>query len=84
MHGAYDNIEHMLAENREFAAKLAHLEEQLIIVFGPQWPAKLDAVAARKRAAAKSSPLHEQDGARLLKHSSAKHESSQQRKGRSL
>jgi hypothetical protein len=85
MHGAYDNIEHMLAENREFAAKLAHLEEQLTIIYGPQWPAKLETAAARKRAAvAKCSPLGEQDGARLLKQSSAKHESSQRRKGRTL
>lgn len=51
MHGAYENIEHMLAENREYAAKLAQLEDQLAAVFGPKWPAKLEA-AARKRATA--------------------------------
>jgi hypothetical protein len=45
MHGAYDNIEHMLAENREFAAKLARLDEQLTIIYGPNWPAKLEAAA---------------------------------------
>lgn len=50
MHGAYDNVEHMLAENREFSQKLAQLEEQLTTVYGPQWPAKLEAAAARKRA----------------------------------
>ncbi len=49
-HAAYDNIEHMLAENREFSAKLAQLEEQLTTAYGPSWPAKLDAAAARKRA----------------------------------
>lgn len=55
MHGAYDNIEHMLAENREFSTKLAQLEERLTIVFGPQWPAKLEAAAARaKRKALKA------------------------------
>lgn len=51
MHGAYENIEHMLAENREYAAKLAQLDEQLTAAFGPNWPAKLEA-AARKRATA--------------------------------
>ena len=56
MHGAYDNIEHMLAENREFAAKLAQLEAQLTILFGPQWPAKLEAAAARKRKTRKDRP----------------------------
>jgi hypothetical protein len=56
IHGAYDNIEHMLAENREFAAKLAHLEEQLTILYGPQWPAKLEAAAARKRKTRKDRP----------------------------
>jgi hypothetical protein len=50
MHGAYDNVEHMLAENVAYAAKLAQLEEQLTTVFGPNWPARLEAVAARKRA----------------------------------
>lgn len=52
MHGAYENIEHMLAENREYAAKLAQLDEQLAAVFGRNWPAKLGAAAARKRATA--------------------------------
>jgi hypothetical protein len=50
MHGAYDNIEHMLAENREFSAKLARLEEQLTTLYGPNWPDKLEAAAVKKRA----------------------------------
>jgi hypothetical protein len=81
-HGAYDNIEHMLDENREFSAKLAQLDEQLTIVYGPQWPAKLEEAAARKRAAAVNrAPLREQDGAGLPEQSSPKRESSQRRKG---
>ncbi|MGC2634808.1 MAG: hypothetical protein WA215_11405 [Candidatus Cybelea sp.] len=83
MRGAYDNIEHMLAENREFAAKLGQLEEQLTAVFGPNWPAKLQAAAARKRAVPAAPSLQrEQDDEHLLKQSSTKHESSRRRKGR--
>jgi hypothetical protein len=52
MHGAYDNVEHMLAENVAYAAKLAQLEEQLTTIYGPNWPEKLEAAAARKLAAA--------------------------------
>jgi hypothetical protein len=52
MHGAYDNVEHMLAENVAYAAKLAELEEQLTTIYGPNWPEKLEAAAARKRAGA--------------------------------
>lgn len=75
MHGAYENIEHMLAENVAYAAILSQLDEQLTIIYGPRWLAKLEAAAARRRAAvAKCSPLREQDGARPLKQSSAKHE----------
>jgi len=50
MHGAYENVEHMLAENREFSTKLAQLEEQLTIVYGPSWPEKLEAAVGRRRA----------------------------------
>lgn len=50
-HGAYDNIEHMLNENRKFATKLAQLDEQLTIIYGPRWPQNVAAAAARKRAA---------------------------------
>jgi hypothetical protein len=50
MHGAYDNVEYMLAENRSFAAKLAQLEEQLTILYGPNWPEKVKAAAAKKLA----------------------------------
>lgn len=53
MHGAYDNVEHMLGENVAYAAKLAQLEEQLTTIYGSSWPEKLEAAAARKRAAAK-------------------------------
>jgi hypothetical protein len=49
MHGAYDNIEHMLAENVVYAAKLAQLEEQLTIIYGLQWPAKLEAAAGQAK-----------------------------------
>ncbi len=58
MHGAYDNVEHMLAENREFSAKLAHLDEQLTTLYGPNWPAKLETAAARKRAAVEKRAKH--------------------------
>jgi hypothetical protein len=49
MHGAYDNIEHMLAENRTYSETLSRLDEQLTAVYGRNWPAKLEAAAARKR-----------------------------------
>lgn len=58
MHGAYDNVEHMLAENVAYAAKLAQLEEQLTIIYGPSWPEKLEAAAARKRVAAAKRGQH--------------------------
>jgi hypothetical protein len=50
-HGLYDNIEHMLAENRNLMLKLAVVEEQLTIAFGADWPV---ALAAAARRAAKS------------------------------
>lgn len=50
-HGAYEKIEHMLAKNREFSAKLVELDEQLTILYGQNWPAKVEAAAARKCAA---------------------------------
>jgi hypothetical protein len=50
MHGAYDNVEHILDANRAFAQKFAHLEDQLTIIYGPDWPEKLEAAAARKLA----------------------------------
>lgn len=52
MHGAYDNVEHMLAENRAFSAKLTQLDEQLTILYGQSWPEKLALAVARKQAAA--------------------------------
>lgn len=59
MHGAYDNVEHMLAENREFSAKLAQLDEQLTVVYGSNWPEKLADAVARKRAAAVKNGLRD-------------------------
>jgi hypothetical protein len=53
-HGLYDNIEHMLAEHKADSAQLAHIEELLAIVYGPNWLPALKAAAkraARKRAA---------------------------------
>ncbi|MFY9720676.1 MAG: hypothetical protein WAK16_13640 [Candidatus Cybelea sp.] len=50
MHGAYDNVEHILDANRAFAQKFAHLEEQLTIIYGPDWPEKLEAAVSRKLA----------------------------------
>ena len=47
IHGAYDNVEHILAENREFAAQFAHVDELLTTVFGPQWLPALEAAAKR-------------------------------------
>ena len=58
MHGVYDNIEHMLSENRAYSEKLARLDEQLTLLHGPQWPTKLDAAVARKRAAAAKKDGH--------------------------
>jgi hypothetical protein len=57
-HGAYDNIEHMLAENVAHAVKLAQLEEQLTVIYGPEWPAKVKAAAARKRTAVEKRAKH--------------------------
>jgi hypothetical protein len=58
MHGAYDNVEVMLAENREFSAKLARLDEQLTTLYGPEWPAKIEAAVARKHATAAKRGRH--------------------------
>ena len=53
MHGAYDNVEHMLAENRAYRAKSSRSwTSSSTIIYGPNWPEKLEAAAARKRAAA--------------------------------
>jgi hypothetical protein len=47
MHGAYDNVEHILAENRDFATQLAHVDQLLTVVYGPQWLPALEAAAKR-------------------------------------
>ena len=47
MHAAYDNVEHILAENREFAAQLVHVDELLMTVYGPRWLPALEAAAKR-------------------------------------
>ena len=44
---AYDNVEHILAENREFAAQLVHVDELLMTVYGPRWLPALEAAAKR-------------------------------------
>ena len=58
MHGAYDNVEHILAENRAFAAQLAHVDELLTAVYGPEWLPGLEAAAKRaaRKPAKKSRP----------------------------
>ena len=54
MHGAYDNVEHILAENRDFAAQLARVDELLTVVYGLDWLPGLEAAArASRKAAAK-------------------------------
>jgi hypothetical protein len=51
-HGLDDNVAHMLADCIEFLPKMKHIRDQLVAVYGPNWPEKLEAAAARKRAAA--------------------------------
>jgi hypothetical protein len=51
-HGLDDNVVHMLADCIEFLPKMKHIRAQLVEVYGPNWPEKLEAAAARKRAAA--------------------------------
>ena len=46
-HGLYDNTEHMLAEHKANSAKLLHIEELLVTVFGPDWLRGLEAAARR-------------------------------------
>jgi hypothetical protein len=47
LHGAYDNVEHILADNRDFAAQLVHVDQLLTVVYGPQWLPALEAAAKR-------------------------------------
>jgi hypothetical protein len=46
-HGLYDNAEHMLAEHKVNSARLLHVEELLVIVYGPDWLPALEAHARR-------------------------------------
>ncbi len=47
MQGAYDNVEHILGDNREFTAGLVHVDQLLTTVYGPQWLPALEAAAKR-------------------------------------
>ena len=42
----------MLADCIEFLPKMKRVRDQLVTVYGPNWPDKLEAAAARKRATA--------------------------------
>jgi hypothetical protein len=60
-HGLYDNTEHMLAEHKANSAKLLHVEELLVTVYGPDWLPGLEGAARRAsdKAAAKRKPTHD-------------------------
>jgi hypothetical protein len=45
-HGLYDNTEHMLAEHKANSARLLHVEELLVAVYGQNWLPALEAAAA--------------------------------------
>jgi hypothetical protein len=51
-HGLDNNVVHMLADCIAFAPRLKHMQDLLVTVYGPNWPAKLEEAAARKRVAA--------------------------------
>ena len=51
-HGLDNNVVHMLADCIAFAPKLKRVQDLLVTVSGPNWREKLEAAAARKRAAA--------------------------------
>lgn len=51
-HGLDDNVAHMLADCIAYVPKMKQVRDQLVTVYGPNWPEKLEAAAARKRAAA--------------------------------
>jgi hypothetical protein len=51
-HGLDDNVVHMLADCIEFLPKMKHIRDQLVAVYGPNWPEKLEAAATRKRSSA--------------------------------
>lgn len=50
--GLDNNVVQMLADCIEFLPKMKHVRDQLVEVYGPNWPEKLEAAAARKRATA--------------------------------
>jgi hypothetical protein len=56
--GLDDNVTHMLADCRAFTAKLKHVEDLLVTVYGPKWLPALEADAKRalRKLAAKSRP----------------------------
>ncbi|MGA7248609.1 MAG: hypothetical protein WBW89_12705, partial [Candidatus Cybelea sp.] len=51
-HGLDNNVVHMLADCIDFLPKMKLVRDQLVAVYGPNWPKKLEVAAARKRAAA--------------------------------
>ena len=53
-----DNTEHMLAEHKANSARLLHVEELLVTVYGLDWLPKLEAAAKRasRKAATKRKP----------------------------
>lgn len=51
-HGLDNNVVHMLADCIEFLPKMKHIRDLLVTVYGPNWQAKLEAAAARKRVTA--------------------------------
>jgi len=60
-HGLYDNTEHMLAEHKANSARLLHVEELLVTVYGPDWLPGLEGAARRAsdKAVAKRKPTHD-------------------------
>jgi hypothetical protein len=51
-HGLDNNVVQMLADCIDFLPKMKRVRDQLVTVYGPNWPDKLEAAAARKRATA--------------------------------
>jgi hypothetical protein len=51
-HGLDNNVVHMLADCIEFLPKMKHIRDQLVAVYGADWPEKLEAAAAKKRTSA--------------------------------
>jgi hypothetical protein len=51
-HGLDNNVVQMLADCIDFLPKMQHIRDQLVAVYGPNWPEKLEAAATRKRSSA--------------------------------